>query len=479
MKILNYILVALLAVGIFSCELEDNVNPKRATDVPVNTIFTNAQLALVNQVDNASVNLNIARLLTQQWQETTYFNESRYDFQDRGIPDGYQIEFYRDVLQDLKEAKDLLTAQELTGSLATERDNKVAIAGMHEVYAWQCLVDAFGNIPYSEALGGADNSTPAYDDAATVYADLIQRLKTDLGNLNNAEGSYGSADLVYGGDVDAWKRFGASLMLRIGMRMSDFSSADAADALASAMNYGVITDMSENAQLSYNGVVPHVNTIYDAFVVDNRKDYVPTNTIIDIMNSLNDPRRPLWFTDVDGEYLGAVAGLDAAQSFNNFSNFNPQFMSATLPAVLIGADEVSFLLAEAAERGMAVSGTAEEHYNAGITTNILYWGGSAQDATDYLANPDVAYGTAMGNWKQKIGTQKWLVLYNRAVEAWAEWRRLDYPVLNVPEGLTYDDIPVRMPYPFDEGELNGTNYEAAVQAMGGDNHRIKLFWDMN
>ncbi len=86
-KILS--LVFVLALGFVSCELPDNIDPKAATDVPVSTIFTNAQLSMINHVDASSQNSNVSRLLVQYWQQTTYFDESRYLFQDRKIPDSY------------------------------------------------------------------------------------------------------------------------------------------------------------------------------------------------------------------------------------------------------------------------------------------------------------------------------------------------------------------------------------------------------
>ncbi len=68
-------------------------------------------------------------------------------------------------------------------------------------------------------------------------------------------------------------------------------------------------------------------------------------------------------------------------------------------------------------------------------------------------------------------------MYNRGVEGWAEWRRLDFPILNVPAGMTYGDIPVRYPYPFDENEMNEDNYDAASAAIGGDKATTKLWFD--
>lgn len=137
--------------------------------------------------------------------------------------------------------------------------------------------------------------------------------------------------------------------------------------------------------------------------------------------------------------------------------------------------EVSFGLAEAAARGFSVGGTAESFYKQGVTASFAYW--NAGDAAAYLAKPTVAYTTATGDYKQKIGTQKYLALYNRGFEAWTEWRRLDWPKFNLPVNKTYADIPVRFTYPVGEQTLNLVNWQAASAAIGSDKVQTKLFWD--
>ena len=148
--------------------------------------------------------------------------------------------------------------------------------------------------------------------------------------------------------------------------------------------------------------------------------------------------------------------------------------------------EVEFFLAEAVERGFIATGSAESHYNAGITASMTYWGASATDAAAYLANPKVAYGSVAGTWQQKIGFQKWIALYMQGIEAWAEWRRLDFGVLQLPVAgalptarIDPNKLPTRLTYPLDEVTLNGTNTAAAVAAQGPDRLDTKLWWDVN
>jgi hypothetical protein len=200
-----------------------------------------------------------------------------------------------------------------------------------------------------------------------------------------------------------------------------------------------------------------------------------------MLNSLNDPRRATWFTQYpagSGTYTGLTYGITGSSSYSKFSHYVDAIrINPTFATVLCDYIEVEFLLAEAAERSLGGVTDAETHYNNAVLASMKYWGVSDADAAAYIAQPTVAYTKATGNYKQKIGTQKWLGLFDRGVEAWAEWRRLDYPVLNPPPGMTYADIPVRMPYPYNENKMNKDNYTAASAAIGGDEATTKLFWD--
>ncbi len=176
MKIIKYLTVILaLIVGITQCKLPDNVNPKRATSVPVETLFTNAEVALFNMIDDVNVNRNVLRLYVQYWNETTYFDESRYLMADRQIPDNYVTRFYKDVLMDLKQAKEIVMEDDL-GDPDGQR-NKAAILDILMAQAWLTVVDGFGDLPYTEALQMKENTQPVYDDAASIYDAEITNLK--------------------------------------------------------------------------------------------------------------------------------------------------------------------------------------------------------------------------------------------------------------------------------------------------------------
>jgi hypothetical protein len=490
-KLILYSLFLCLAFFVTSCELPDNLDPKNAAEVSPNALFTQVEIALVDQVTDMNVNRNISRLLVQYQSEVTYTMESRYNFSDRQIPDAFSGNIYRFVLLNLKDLKSKIAAKPLTPAYtAMTQANQLAIANIWEIYAYQVLIDQFGNIPYSEALLGSSNSTPKYDDAWTVYQDLIARLNNSIAilvaNKNLADDneepleSFGKADVLYDGEIPSWIRFAATMKLRFALRLADVPAANSNALVTQALATGVFTNESESAIFHHYGIAPYVSPYYQAFVLDARKDFCPTNTLVDMMNTLNDPRREIWFTPYpeDGVYTGLPYGRSGSSSYSKYSHFANAIRTAPdYPTILSDYVEVEFLLAEAAERNLGGVTGAAQHYNTAILESMKYWGVSDVAANAYLAQPEIAYATAPGTYKEKIGTQKWLGLFDRGVEAWAEWRRLDYPILNVPSGMTYADIPVRMPYPFNENKMNKANYDAASSAIGGDDSSTKIFWD--
>lgn len=455
-----------------------NQNTKDATVVPAAYLFTNAQKNVVDQMVSTSVNFNVFRLFTQQWTETTYTDESNYDVGTRTIPDNHWAVLYRDVLMDLKESKKyLLLYEPATPAEEAENANRIAIVDILSAYSYSVLVDTFGDVPYTEALDVEANPLPKYDDAETIYKDLISKLAAASATLDSGYGSFGSADLVHGGDVAKWKLFANSLRLKLAINLDDVDHAYASTQALAAVADGVITSNSDNAALKYLSAQPNANPVFVDVVASGRNDFVPTSTIINKMNGLNDPRRSVFFTQIGGNYEGGTPG--ASNNFDNFSHIGDLLLEPEFEGLIMDNAEVEFLLAEAVERGIAVGGTAESHYNSAITASMSYWGVSGGDIAAYLAQPSVAYATATGTWKQKIGEQAYLALYNRGFECWTSYRRLDFPVLTAPVDADVNQVPTRYTYPAREETLNATNNTAASNAIGGNTLTTKIFWDVN
>lgn len=473
------LIILILAVIVASCSdnIEDmNVNTKDPAKVPGESLFTGAQKNLVDLVVDLNVNINNTKLWSQYLQETTYTDESNYDQTTRPIPDRHWSILYKDVLKDLDESGKIIAATTYTtNELNALKPNKAAIIEILNVYAYSLLVETFGDVPYTEALD-IDNLLPKYDDGLTVYKDLITRLTVAINLLDTSEGSFGSADRIYGGDVTLWKKFAASLKLRMGILMSDVDNATAKQAVESAVLSGVFTSNSDNAGFKYLSADPNTNPIYANLVLSGRFDFVAAETIVDMMNLLGDYRRPYYFLPTsDGTYKGGTIG--SSSNYSTFSHVAPILETPSFPGILFDYAEVEFLLAEAAARNFVVGGTAKEHYDLGIKASFDFWG--APNSSAYLAQPNVDYNTLITtkSWKEVIGNQKWLALYNRGLEAWTSIRLLDYPLMATPTDAV-SGFPNRYTYPIVEQTLNGANWSTASSAIGGDEPETKLFWDI-
>lgn len=447
-----------------------NVDPKNPSNVPSYTLFTYGQKSLASDLASANVNLNIFKLIAQHWTETTYTDESNYDLASRNITQNWWHTLYRDVLKNFSDAATLIPT-DVVG--AAKQKNQLAIIDILNVYTYHYIFTTFGNAPFSQALN-INNTQPVYDDAKTAYSQLLTKLNTAIANLSVADESFGTADLLFAGDVTMWKKFAYSLKLKMGMVMVDYDAAAAKTAVEDAATKA-FTSNADNAYFNFLSAPPNTNPLWVDLVQSGRQDFVGANTLVDKMNSLNDPRVPLFFTtDNVGGYSGGIYG-----SNNNYATYSKPNQTLTNPTHaynMLDYSEVEFLLAEAVERGFTVSGTAQSHYNKAITASITAWGGSSVDATTYLAQSNVDYIAASGTYKEKIGTQKWIALYDRGCDAWIEWRRFDYPALVAPSSAI-SAIPVRFTYPVSEQNLNGTNYAAASTAIGTDKVTTKLWFD--
>ena len=481
------ILIPIFSLFVTSCSDDItglNTDTKRPTTTEANFLFTSAEHAMMDQVTSTNVNFNVFRLFAQQWTEVQYPQESQYDLTGRTIPDRHWTVYYRDVLRDYKEAKDILLAQKatFTGTPAQAKiiDNKIAIIDILTAYSYSILVDTFGDVPYTEALDIIKFPQPKYDDAQTIYKDLILKLKNASTALDASAGSFGGADLVYGGNAAKWKKFANTLRLRLAINIDDVDHTYATAQALSAVADGVIMSSADSAYLKYAAVQPNTNPLYVDLVASNRDDFLPADTFVNKLNALSDPRRSKYFTEFpagSGLYKGGKYG--ELNTYNSFSHLTPTIKEPTYPGVLLTYSEVEFLLAEAVERGIAVGGTAQSHYNAAVTASLQDWGVESTDIATYLARTDVNYTTATGTWQRKLGEQSWIALYNRGFEAWTSYRRLDFPVLNVPP-VTYGNItevPKRYTYPGAEETINETNLNAAVSKLGGNTVIKRIFWD--
>lgn len=388
------------------------------------------------------------------------------------------------------------------------------------VYCYMTLVDNYGDVPYSQAGKAytANILNPAYDKSAAIYADMYNELHTAVPALSTTS-EYVGADIFFGGtagnvttQVTEWKRFGYSLMLRLGMRYSKVDKTKAQTIVQEAYAGGVMQSTADNVYIAYNTV--QTNGTTGGLRTTNPYYYYIAQPFATQLTSTNDPRTKYImgvYTNpnvvngtqpdtVTSHQFGFPVGYDNISVANspgyrgknvnigfNYSqpNYNV-FFSATAPFFIVTYAQTSLLLAEAANRGWITgSSTDAQYYAAGVRAAMddfkLYPNTTPiplATENSYLAQASVAYNPA--NALQLINTQYWIASFSNGPESWANVRRSGYPALspNLYNNLLNGDFVHRMAYPTAEASSNAANYQAAVASMGGsDNLTARVFWD--
>lgn len=455
-----------------------NNNTKQPSSATPEAEFSNAQKEYVDLMATPNVNTNIFELVTQYWAETQYPQESQYELTERNIARNWWAALFKDVLGNIKDAENGFLAMETPlPEDVKAQTNSLGICKIMYVKAYSDLVVTFGDVPFTDAIDVDGSSTPSYDNQKDVYYSLIDSLDAGLKMLDTEyDTNIGDQDLFYKSDIESWIKFGNSIKLYLGLLIADVDAGKASAMVQEAAPLA-FQSSADNAKLNYLAAPPNTNPIWVNLVQGGRDDFVPTNTFVDKLQDLNDPRMDIYFANkIGGKYVGGIPGDQ--NSYGDLSHPGDVIKEPDYPFIIFDYAQVEFLRAEAVERGMSVSGTAESHYNNAVTASILQWGGSASQAATYLKQSSVAYGTAAGNWKEKIGIQSWIHFYLRGFDAWTQQRKLDFPKLVVPE-LAVSGYPVRYTYPQNEYTLNQQNVEEAASNIGGDKVETKLFWDKN
>ncbi|KRB55589.1 SusD/RagB family nutrient-binding outer membrane lipoprotein [Flavobacterium sp. Root186] len=466
--------ITLFALTLTSCSDnldEINKNPN-ATETPLAPYLLTGTLKQGADLYWGSTNnFDSSLLFVQHWAKIQYTEPDRFDVSNASFTTLWNTG-YATLITDLNTILNFPADQ--------ANSNYKGIALTLRSWTFLLLTDAYGSIPYKEA---GQKVTPAYDTQKEVYTGLLEDLKQAQTLLNTANGTV-TGDLVYKGDITKWKKLVNSLRLRIALRISDREPAlakqTAIDATSDAA--GVLSSNSDTFKFTYTSS-PQQNPASAWF--ETRDDYRISKTLVDKLNELADPRLPVYAqlpSDATvGKYVGGANGLsnsDAnSQGFAKTSKPGTYFLTSSSPAVIASYSETLFNLAEAVARGY-ISGNAEQLYNDAITASFNQFGiTNAATISTYLNQAVVKYDAS--NYAKSIGTQKWIAFYGQGLDAFTEWRRLDFPVLTAGPATVLDGkIPSRFFYPGTEQSLNGTSYQAAIAVQGKDLLTTKLWFDV-
>ena len=389
------------------------------------------------------------------------------------------------------------------------RTNLVNMAKILQSYAFLVLTDTYGDIPYTEAGKGYTDQKvyPKYDKQQAIYAGIIKDISDAVAALD-ASKTRETADVLFGGDVAKWKKFGNSLLLRIGMRLSKVDATQAQSLVSKALAGGVITTNADNVLILHDA--NYLNSIGQLLNATEANNFYLAAPFVDYLKKTNDPR----LRSIAVRYVGATSGtqqtpakavIDPAvqigmpfgydnssisgpvktlglASFYDFSQADRTRMNKTTArAYLVTASQTNLLLAEAVTRGW-VTGNAKDYFEAGVKTHMAQV--SEMDANSVVSSAAVEAYLAANPFNsttalEQINTQYWISCFLNGPEAFANFRRTGFPKLSAnpfPGKAIKGDFINRLTYPNSEISVNSVNVKAAIANQGADDLDTKVWW---
>jgi hypothetical protein len=451
-----------------------NENPNAPTDVSAEFLLPEAIRTGVGNAFGSGMMLSHTSIFPQHAVELQYAEEEIGGVRSQSMNtfwDNYFVGPLRDIQAVIEKGRE------------TNTPNHEAVGLIWRSWLFHQVTDLWGDIPYTEALVGRDNTTPVYDSQQAVYMGLLDDLTNAVALLDEDGDGFGTGDILYGDDMEAWRRFANSLRMRLAMRLVNADAATAQSEFVAAYNAGGFESNADNARLEYPGA-PYENPLYTNYL--GRDDHGISGTLVDTLISLGDPRLELYAepAQIGGGYVGHDNGWeDPPLPIGNYSRIGNFWRrdGASTPSMIMSYSEVLFLQAEAAQRGW-IAASAATLYAAAITANMNQYDGygavnapTDAEITAYLLSPDVIYTGGL----DQIHLQQWIAFFLNGGEAWSHWRRTGTPELAPGPDLQLSRIPVRFSYPTNENSYNASNLDAAVARQGGGRDLVTPLWWMD
>jgi hypothetical protein len=464
------VLLATTACDDFKDFGDVNLSPNNPSVASTASLLTGA-IASVGAVATAMV----PALYTQQFGDVTYLEESRYKtvfFSYAG--------FYTGPLNSLNNIIKLNTdpATAVSAAANGSNANQIAVARILKAFFFLNITDRWGDAPYSQALKGAENFSPAFDSQQAIYTDLFKELKEAQAQFDG--GATVKGDIMLAGNATRWKKFANSLRAIMALRLSKIDAAKGKAELVAALADGVISANAENVTYKYLKDANYESPLYNNYITGNRKDFAVSNIMVDYLVKTADPRIAVFADKATSSlvYKGVPVGVSTASKAQDVSLASAKIAAQDAAVSVVTNAQMLFTQAEAAKLGWT-TGNAKQLYEDAVKASMQQWGAYTTDAAfaTYIAGADVAYTDAKA--LELIGTQKWVSLFYMGYEAWAEWRRTGFPTLAaaVKPLNASGQIPRRQAYPTTEPTLNKVNYEAVVARQGVDNQDTRVWWD--
>lgn len=472
----------------------DNVTPEIV--LAASQVYTyNILAGYVNNNNPNTVQDNInqlGNLMMNNWTRDVGASNSSYYFNEHTY--NVTSDFYAGIFENLYLRTSNFTF--IQNTTKPNYENYIAIAKILKSFYFQYLVDLYGNIPYSDAHKRGNNLTPKYDDAQTIYRDLVVQLDQAIDLIDNAPAEAfnpGQNDVMLGGDMNMWKKFANTLKLRILIRESGkVSSSQYITSKMNELQSNGVEFLGPNDTVKinpgYNPTANQQNGFASTFLntndvfKNNWASTAATKYTVTYLQTTNDPRLTRIYsatTTGPNTYNGHQQG-DVLNSSTNYpvSHVGSGLLiDSSQDGIVFTAAESLLLQAEAVQRGY-LSGSAKDLYESAITESYKLLGlTTAQASTYYNQSINlVGWNASAGNEIEAIINQKWIALNGiNGGETWIENTRTGFPS-HVPLSTVAPGTsrPIRLLYPSSEIAGNTAN---VPQQNESEAFTSKIFWN--
>lgn len=413
------------------------------------------------------------------------------------------VNYYQNVVKQIVDVVDKTRE-------TPDQSNLYQSARIWKAYAFMVLSDTYGDVPYFEAgqgfLGGI--TQPKYDAQEVIYKDILKELEEASGGLDASKPT-ATTEVLYGGDVVKWKRFGYSLLLRAAMRLVKVDPALAQSYVTKAVAGGLMQSNADNAVVKHTALYNN----YVSFHLSAREktNFYLAQPFVNFLQTNNDPRLGAFAV----RYVGATGGTEqvparastdpavqkgmpvgyddvsirttlvqnGVASLWDYSQGNLNtILNVNAPDYHVTYSQTQLLLAEAVTRGWT-PGNAGSLFASGITAHmqqVAEYGAQAVIASAQIQAYVDAHPLSAANPLEQINTQYWVSSFLNGPEAFANFRRSGYPALApnpYPASETPGGFIRRLAYPDSEIIVNQGNVAAAISRQGPNDLKTRIWWD--
>lgn len=464
----------------------------------------------------------------------------------RGNHDDYKIQANEFALREAWEKSYTVILPDLNQIIKQgAEENRPVYTGIAKLLKAQLMtfvVDLWGDMPYTEAGDPVAFKFPHYDDDMAIYAAMFDLIESAMVDLNAGGVTPAADDLIYGGDVDKWVRYGNSLKLNMYNKVRLTSLYDGND-VAALSAAPLIEGPADDFELDYGTSITPENrnpAFIREYTQNSPQYYISPYFYLlmkgeqacqnDLMVGITDPRIPyyfynqvnidagdipqnptsfldednflsIWFGSFDRDpdegfdqstsqtLVGLYPVGGAYDDGSSADGTGDSGLRGAAPQRILTAAAVDYVRAELAltaggpgDPRMFLSSAIDKSF-AEVNIAAAAAGAPQISAGEIAAYRDAVlalYDAASPDGKLEIiMTQKWIQEFGFGVETYNDIRRTGYPEVCDPAQDLNDFSIQTNPYPVSlPYNINDLSNNSNAPAQRNQ-YTDKVFWDIN